>query len=648
MFKKAVFVILCLMAHYECTHFMQPRIGERNIQESFTELISDGIGSEMLKCNISISEDALYVCNLPLRPLRKVRYFSYDEALCITLNDFVERLSALCNGKKLTKLQLERSDLDVKNASVLCGKMRSVLNNTFSDTKNSERKEWIIALKNKLNNEKMCEDACIRSDGINPVCLTLLQINSHMISNLSEKHDTSATTDDSETTSTNKKQNISNNPKAASNVDQEDVQAISQFIPISLHVQGKGQQVQVVSEQEDDIQELTTENSYEFVETITTVSSKNKVVKDDIKISDKEIPVNKPVNSKHINGTVVKDNILRKQSSNTQETNNDHIMKKPSSSDTQKKNVESGINELSPSDPDKTIKNPILNKLSLGRKKNDKSSDTNENNKDVEKKKLSPVAGETNNKTDKPSSKQEDHDKGTDLNKPSANVDVYVEKPLPEPAVDEPKDKNSDDKTENSPEVSQDSKTQSSDKSKTVIDSSKKKMSVPEKEDDVEQTQAQSPDTESEITEKDQTISDGNTSNEEVGEKNIGENEDGIGFEDANPLVSDDNNVVQSKSTLPEIDEIMKNTPEKVPYTHTFVNAEDSHFFAYFMTMVIICIIGYLVYHNKQKIFALALEGRSRRSTRRRPNTSGYRKLDSNLEEAVTSACSTSVTHVIY
>lgn len=77
-------------------------------------------------------------------------------------------------------------------------------------------------------------------------------------------------------------------------------------------------------------------------------------------------------------------------------------------------------------------------------------------------------------------------------------------------------------------------------------------------------------------------------------------------------------------------------------------DAEDSHFYAYFMTMVVVCIIGYLVFHNKQKILALALEGRSRKGTRRRPNTSAYRKLDSNLEEAVTSTCSTSVTHVIY
>jgi hypothetical protein len=31
-------------------------------------------------------------------------------------------------------------------------------------------------------------------------------------------------------------------------------------------------------------------------------------------------------------------------------------------------------------------------------------------------------------------------------------------------------------------------------------------------------------------------------------------------------------------------------------------DAEDSHFYAYFMTMVVICIIGYLVFHNKQKV----------------------------------------------
>nr|CAD7602784.1 unnamed protein product [Timema genevievae] len=83
--------------------------------------------------------------------------------------------------------------------------------------------------------------------------------------------------------------------------------------------------------------------------------------------------------------------------------------------------------------------------------------------------------------------------------------------------------------------------------------------------------------------------------------------------------------------------------PDDTAYNRggAFSDDEDSHFFAYFMTMVLICIIGYLVFHNKQK-------GRSRKGSRRRPNTAGYRKLDSNLEEAVTSSCSQSVTHVIY
>lgn len=31
-------------------------------------------------------------------------------------------------------------------------------------------------------------------------------------------------------------------------------------------------------------------------------------------------------------------------------------------------------------------------------------------------------------------------------------------------------------------------------------------------------------------------------------------------------------------------------------------DTQDSHFYAYFMTMVVICIIGYLLFHNKQKV----------------------------------------------
>jgi hypothetical protein len=38
-------------------------------------------------------------------------------------------------------------------------------------------------------------------------------------------------------------------------------------------------------------------------------------------------------------------------------------------------------------------------------------------------------------------------------------------------------------------------------------------------------------------------------------------------------------------------------------------DAADSHFYAYFMTMVVICIIGYLVFHNKQKVCNLEKSG---------------------------------------
>nr|CAD7395684.1 unnamed protein product [Timema poppensis] len=44
--------------------------------------------------------------------------------------------------------------------------------------------------------------------------------------------------------------------------------------------------------------------------------------------------------------------------------------------------------------------------------------------------------------------------------------------------------------------------------------------------------------------------------------------------------------------------------PDDTDYNRrgAFSDDEDSHFFAYFMTMVLVCIIGYLVFHNKQKV----------------------------------------------
>ncbi|KAK7080842.1 hypothetical protein SK128_000230 [Halocaridina rubra] len=69
-----------------------------------------------------------------------------------------------------------------------------------------------------------------------------------------------------------------------------------------------------------------------------------------------------------------------------------------------------------------------------------------------------------------------------------------------------------------------------------------------------------------------------------------------------------------------------------------FANDEDSHFFAYFLTIMVTAIIFYLVFHNKQRIIALIIEGRAPRNgrSRRMSGRAKYHKLDNNLEEAIT------------
>lgn len=57
-----------------------------------------------------------------------------------------------------------------------------------------------------------------------------------------------------------------------------------------------------------------------------------------------------------------------------------------------------------------------------------------------------------------------------------------------------------------------------------------------------------------------------------------------------------------------------------------FPSAEDdSHFFAYFLTAIVLCVMGYLAFHNKRKILALIVEGRHERLRRH----TVYRRLDS-------------------
>lgn len=83
-----------------------------------------------------------------------------------------------------------------------------------------------------------------------------------------------------------------------------------------------------------------------------------------------------------------------------------------------------------------------------------------------------------------------------------------------------------------------------------------------------------------------------------------------------------------------------------------FFSNGDSNFFTYFMLLMLLCIIMYVGYHNKSKILALVLEGRrgsgSGRGGGRRKHTAAYRKLDSNLEEAITSGASSRASQIIY
>ncbi|GFY49217.1 uncharacterized protein TNIN_272491 [Trichonephila inaurata madagascariensis] len=57
-----------------------------------------------------------------------------------------------------------------------------------------------------------------------------------------------------------------------------------------------------------------------------------------------------------------------------------------------------------------------------------------------------------------------------------------------------------------------------------------------------------------------------------------------------------------------------------------FPEQEDSHFFFYFLSFVLILMAGYLIFHNKQKIIALIVEGRHERN--RRSHRAGYKKLE--------------------
>ncbi|XP_076440431.1 uncharacterized protein LOC143279945 isoform X2 [Babylonia areolata] len=95
--------------------------------------------------------------------------------------------------------------------------------------------------------------------------------------------------------------------------------------------------------------------------------------------------------------------------------------------------------------------------------------------------------------------------------------------------------------------------------------------------------------------------------------------------EDRGPVVPPDG--VQS------LDNVME-------YNFKEESASSGHFMAYFITAVILCVAGYVIYHNKQKVFAIALEGRRESQRRRassgeRGSSAKYSKLQPSVEEVV-------------
>lgn len=84
-----------------------------------------------------------------------------------------------------------------------------------------------------------------------------------------------------------------------------------------------------------------------------------------------------------------------------------------------------------------------------------------------------------------------------------------------------------------------------------------------------------------------------------------------------------------------------------------FRQDNDSNFFSYFIFLMFVSVAFYVVYHNKTKVLALVIEGRrsrnySRNGSRRKQHSAEYRKLDSNLEEAIQSSGQVRTAQIIY
>eukprot|EP00092_Neocalanus_flemingeri_P016814 GFUD01018188.1.p1 GENE.GFUD01018188.1~~GFUD01018188.1.p1 ORF type:complete len:624 (-),score=173.41 GFUD01018188.1:87-1958(-) len=133
---------------------------------------------------------------------------------------------------------------------------------------------------------------------------------------------------------------------------------------------------------------------------------------------------------------------------------------------------------------------------------------------------------------------------------------------------------------------------------------------------------------------------------EEKNEADVGKSDDKKDDSNEAKKPSDDN--VKEELALPKAEKEIVET-KYVDKMTTGPEIDDrSSFFGYFILLSIVAIIAYLVFHNKQKILALILEGRRRQGNRRRSGGKEYRKLDSNLEDTMDPNRETSLRQVIY
>jgi len=119
-----------------------------------------------------------------------------------------------------------------------------------------------------------------------------------------------------------------------------------------------------------------------------------------------------------------------------------------------------------------------------------------------------------------------------------------------------------------------------------------------------------------------------------------------------NDFDNEPSNAQETQENISESHETNKKVVDKMPVNPAPSEDTPSYFLTYFFALTIICIAGYLIFHNKNKLMGLCLEGRRPRTGRRQRRDSSsstrYRKLDNNLEEAMGPNSSTSFSQVVY